>query len=73
METDATGKGARVETKDGSVFTGDMVIGADGVRSTVRSQLWHIADAESPGYIPNSDKTGMRYVESPMHCLETDM
>ncbi|KAH7308985.1 hypothetical protein B0I35DRAFT_515346 [Stachybotrys elegans] len=59
VETGATGRGARVETKDGTVFTGDMVIGADGVRSAVRGQLWRIADAETPGYIPDQDKTGL--------------
>lgn len=52
------GRGARVETNDGAVFTGDIVIGADGVRSTVRNQLWRIADVEEPGYVPKKDKTG---------------
>ncbi|KAF2130690.1 FAD/NAD(P)-binding domain-containing protein [Dothidotthia symphoricarpi CBS 119687] len=53
------GEKARVETKDGSVYTADLVIGADGVRSSVRSEVWRIADMEKPGYIPERDKTGI--------------
>jgi len=48
----------QVETKDGSVYTGDILIGADGVRSHVRQEIWRIADFEKPGYIPKGDKTG---------------
>lgn len=54
------GERARVETKDGSIYTADLVIGADGVRSGVRSELWRHADIEKPGYIPKQDKTGMQ-------------
>ncbi|EUC33579.1 hypothetical protein COCCADRAFT_26114 [Bipolaris zeicola 26-R-13] len=53
------GERARVETKDGSIYTADLVIGADGVRSGVRSELWRHADIEKPGYIPKQDKTGI--------------
>ena len=48
----------QVETKDGSVYTGDILIGADGVRSHVRREIWRIADFEKPGYISERDKTG---------------
>ncbi|RYP20387.1 hypothetical protein DL765_002845 [Monosporascus sp. GIB2] len=59
IEAGGIGENARVETKDGSVYTGDIVIGADGVRSHVRRELWRIADSENPGYIPKRDKTGI--------------
>ncbi|KAK1707959.1 hypothetical protein CaCOL14_003500 [Colletotrichum acutatum] len=36
--------GALVYTKDGSVFQGQMVVGADGVRSTIRQEMWRNAD-----------------------------
>lgn len=58
IEVGNIGGKAYVETKDGSVYTGDIVIGADGVRSNVRRELWRIADSEKPGYIPKRDKTG---------------
>ncbi|KAI6403059.1 hypothetical protein MCOR20_007458 [Pyricularia oryzae] len=47
--------GATVETKDGSIYHGDIVIGADGVKSAVRQEMWRIAAEESPGYFPGND------------------
>ncbi len=44
--------GVRVHTQDGDSFTGDMLIGADGVHSAVRKELWRLADDVSPGYFP---------------------
>lgn len=32
--------GVRVHCADGSVYEGDLVVGADGVRSTVRQSIW---------------------------------
>lgn len=50
--------GIQVTTKDGSTYTGDILVGADGVHSTVRKEMWRLADELSPGYIPKSDQTG---------------
>jgi 2-polyprenyl-6-methoxyphenol hydroxylase-like FAD-dependent oxidoreductase len=36
--------GVKVTTKDGSVYEGDIVIGADGVWSTVRQSMWQIME-----------------------------
>lgn len=47
-----------VETANGQVFTGDILIGADGVRSKVRNEMWRLADDLSPGYIPDSERAG---------------
>lgn len=49
-------KGVRVETKDGDVFTGDILVGADGVHSTVRREMWRITDAEKPGLFPLKER-----------------
>ncbi|KAI0202484.1 hypothetical protein F4808DRAFT_468608 [Astrocystis sublimbata] len=57
---DATSRKTNVTTKNGSVYSGDIVIGADGVRSNMRRRLWELADAEQPGYIPQADKTGIK-------------
>lgn len=38
-----------VKTKDGSEFTGNIVVGADGVHSRIRQEMWRIAEAERPG------------------------
>ncbi|KAL0578962.1 hypothetical protein V5O48_003054 [Marasmius crinis-equi] len=44
--------GVTVYTKDGSSYTGSILIGADGVHSTIRREMWRIADSVSPGYFP---------------------
>ncbi|KAF4421743.1 Zeaxanthin epoxidase chloroplastic [Fusarium acutatum] len=41
--------GIQVTTDKGKVFEGDILVGADGIYSTVRKEMWHIA---SPGYFP---------------------
>lgn len=43
-----------LSTVDGTIFRGDIVVGADGVHSRVRQELWRIADGEDPSY--RSDK-----------------
>ncbi|KAL7266215.1 hypothetical protein RUND412_011248, partial [Rhizina undulata] len=59
MDIKHSEQGVEVTTKNGKTFKGDIVIGADGVHSTVRHQLQKIADNVQPGYIPERDKTGM--------------
>lgn len=47
----------RVETSDGSIYYGDILVGADGVHSKVRKEMWRLADALEPGHIPASEHT----------------
>lgn len=42
-------EGVEVETADGSLFHGDLVVGADGVHSRVRQEMQRIAAENSPG------------------------
>ncbi|KAJ5119894.1 hypothetical protein N7448_010563 [Penicillium atrosanguineum] len=42
--------GVRVAMKDGSIVRGDILIGADGVRSRTRTEMWRLADIENPDY-----------------------
>ncbi|EOD44034.1 putative fad binding domain protein [Neofusicoccum parvum UCRNP2] len=53
------GSGVKVVTADGESFTGDVLIGADGIHSTVRDKMWRLADTLEPGYIPASEHTAM--------------
>ncbi|KAF5583345.1 zeaxanthin epoxidase [Fusarium subglutinans] len=41
--------GIQVTTDKGKVFEGDILVGADGIYSNVRMEMWRIA---SPGYFP---------------------
>lgn len=51
-------QGVRVETYDGRVFTGNIVVGADGVHSQVRQEMWRIMDAQIPGSPATDDRNG---------------
>ncbi|KAJ4256153.1 hypothetical protein NW762_009229 [Fusarium torreyae] len=42
--------GVEVRTSKGDVFRGDIVVGADGIYSTVRREMWRIGNKVSPGY-----------------------
>ncbi|KAF5632679.1 zeaxanthin epoxidase chloroplastic [Fusarium sp. NRRL 52700] len=44
--------GIQVTTDKGKVFKGDILVGADGIYSTVRKEMWRIA---SPGYFPTDE------------------
>ncbi|WYZ44688.1 hypothetical protein EsH8_VIII_000004 [Colletotrichum jinshuiense] len=49
--------GVRVETSDGQSYAGDILVGADGIHSKVRSEMWRLANTLEPGYIPASEHT----------------
>lgn len=48
--------GARVITDDGAVYDGHLIVGADGVHSRIRSEMWRLADARNPSLISPRDK-----------------
>ncbi|KAE8143620.1 hypothetical protein BDV38DRAFT_289532 [Aspergillus pseudotamarii] len=54
-----TESGVSVTTTDGARYDGDLVVGADGVHSFVRSEMWRIADLEQPGLISNKERSNM--------------
>lgn len=49
--------GVKVFLDDGSVESGDIVVGADGVHSTVRNIMWEHANQRSPGTISNREQS----------------
>ncbi|KAL9943127.1 hypothetical protein D7B24_007388 [Verticillium nonalfalfae] len=51
-----------VHTKDGSVYTGDIVIGGDGVHSAVRKEMWRLASEASPGLFKDDELSGLQSV-----------
>jgi FAD dependent monooxygenase len=54
-----TENGVRALLTDGTMEEGDIVIGADGVHSIVRSQMWYYASASEPETVPESDKSAL--------------
>ncbi|KAF4343929.1 3-hydroxybenzoate 6-hydroxylase 1 [Fusarium beomiforme] len=47
--------GARVHTQDACTFDGDVVVGADGIHSRVRDEMWRLGKEQSPGYFPEDE------------------
>jgi 2-polyprenyl-6-methoxyphenol hydroxylase-like FAD-dependent oxidoreductase len=50
--------GVAVKTSDKSSYSGDILIGADGIHSAVRGEMWRIADETSPGWFPADENSG---------------
>jgi 2-polyprenyl-6-methoxyphenol hydroxylase-like FAD-dependent oxidoreductase len=46
-----------VSCTDGTIYHGDVIVGADGVHSVTRSEMWRLAEADALGSIPLKDKT----------------
>ncbi|KAJ5440513.1 Monooxygenase FAD-binding [Penicillium cf. griseofulvum] len=40
----------QITTKDNVTFRGDLLVGADGVHSRTRAEMWRIAELENPQY-----------------------
>ncbi|WZH45342.1 FAD_binding_3 domain-containing protein [Fusarium acuminatum] len=47
--------GIQVTTAKGDVFKGDILVGADGIYSTVRREMWRLGNQSSPGYFPHDE------------------
>jgi 2-polyprenyl-6-methoxyphenol hydroxylase-like FAD-dependent oxidoreductase len=46
--------GVEVLTHGGLIVKGDILVGADGVHSTVRREMWRLAESIQTGYFPAS-------------------
>ena len=57
IKVDHIDDGVVVYCSDGSQYEGDVIVGADGVHSFVRREMWRAADADEPGFIPEKEKT----------------
>lgn len=51
-------EGVAVHTAGGLVYGGDLVVGADGVHSIVRREIWRAMKNTSPTRALDEDRTG---------------
>lgn len=54
-----TERGVRIILADGTIEEGDIAVGADGVHSVVRQQMWDYASEFEPETVPEADKLAM--------------
>ncbi|KAH7230268.1 hypothetical protein B0J15DRAFT_518297 [Fusarium solani] len=52
-----TEEGAQAYTQDGSMCEGDIVVGADGIHSAVRDEMWRLGKEQSPGYFSEDENS----------------
>ena len=56
QHTDEGKSGIRVQTLDGDVYEADLVVGADGVHSRTREEMWRMSSSLGSNEIPISEK-----------------
>ena len=55
-------------TEDGGEYQGELVVGADGVHSVARSEMWRVADNQQLGLIKEREKkSGCPAASRPCH------
>ncbi|CAG8112183.1 unnamed protein product [Penicillium olsonii] len=54
-----SGSSVTVHTSTGQKFTGSIVVGADGIHSTVRQEMWKEAQRLDPKWIDPSEKSAL--------------
>ncbi|RAL63109.1 hypothetical protein DID88_004193 [Monilinia fructigena] len=70
VKVDMNEKGILATMTDGSEFSGDVLVGGDGIYSTVRSEMWRLANERAPGYIPAGEHKEVGRRESRISILD---
>ena len=55
MSVDENQDSVHVTTTSGTRFTGDILVGADGVHSIVRQEMWRLAREKAPGSFSDNE------------------
>jgi 2-polyprenyl-6-methoxyphenol hydroxylase-like FAD-dependent oxidoreductase len=59
VQADESPDGVTIICKDGTTYSGDILVGADGAHSIVRHEMWRAAELRSPGEISDEEKGSM--------------
>lgn len=59
VRVDTHAGGVLVRTEDGSTYAGDIVVGADGIHSAVRKEMWRNGQEQSPGLFRPDENKGL--------------
>jgi 2-polyprenyl-6-methoxyphenol hydroxylase and related FAD-dependent oxidoreductases len=51
---------ATVTTTTGETYTGNIVVGADGIHSKVRQEMWKAAEKIDPTWVDPTERSGMK-------------
>jgi 2-polyprenyl-6-methoxyphenol hydroxylase-like FAD-dependent oxidoreductase len=62
---DLHGEGVTATMADGTKFSGDFLVGSDGIHSTTRSEMWRLAESKVPGYFPPGEQNSKLLLTSP--------
>ena len=65
-----------VTTTNGTLYTGDILVGADGVHSRVREEMWRLARCKAPGVFSDDEidrATPKSYLFCRDHIADLDM
>lgn len=55
-----------METQDGRVFTGDILVGGDGIKSRTRHEMWRLMEADNHSTVADRKGACVRII-SPLH------
>ncbi|KAF9770271.1 hypothetical protein IL306_012209 [Fusarium sp. DS 682] len=69
IKTKLVNGGIQAVTSDGTIVAGDILVGADGVHSTVRSEMWRLAKSLSPGLFDANEVEGESNYNHPTNAL----
>ncbi|KAG8420740.1 hypothetical protein J3458_002673 [Metarhizium acridum] len=64
---------AVVKTSDGGEYKADLVVGADGVHSVVRSEIWRYLKETSPTCATGQENSGIKYEYSCIYGLSRNV
>ena len=58
VRVDLSDDGVGAATLDNSVIQGDILVGADGIHSMIRNEMWRLAEKTSPKLFDPSEREG---------------